>query len=48
MFPRQFTPYTPETDHLIERMRGHASKATITPVLVDTLISGQQDTYYFN
>ena len=35
--------HTPETEHLVERLREHASKPLITPVLIDTLISGQQD-----
>ena len=35
--------HTPETEHLIERLREHASNPSITPVLIDTLFSGQQD-----
>jgi diacylglycerol kinase family enzyme len=35
--------HPPETEHLIERLREHASQPSITPVLIDTLISGQQD-----
>jgi uncharacterized hydrophobic protein (TIGR00271 family) len=35
--------HTPETEHLVERLRQHPSKPSILPVSADTLISDRQD-----